>query len=54
MKRSDVELVLKQLTVEGVLRRLSGQTYERTLKPWAYPAQRGKRSPQIAVSNRTR
>ena len=40
MKRGDVELVLKQLTVEGVLRRLSGQTYERTLKPWAYPTQR--------------
>ena len=40
MKRGDVELVLKQLTVEGVLRRLSGQTYERTLKPWVYPTQR--------------
>jgi ATP-dependent DNA helicase RecQ len=40
MKRGDVELVLKQLTVEGVLRRLSGQTYERTLKPWTYPTQR--------------
>ncbi|MGE3589767.1 MAG: helicase-related protein, partial [Ilumatobacteraceae bacterium] len=40
MRRGDVELVLKQLTVEGVLRRLSGQTYERTLKPWTYPAER--------------
>lgn len=40
MKRGDVELVLKQLTVEGVLRRLAGSTYERTLKPWAYPTQR--------------
>jgi ATP-dependent DNA helicase RecQ len=40
MKRGDVELVLKQLTVDGALRRLSGQTYERTLKPWAYPTQR--------------
>lgn len=42
MKRGDVELVLKQLTVEGVLRRLSGSTYERTLKPWVYPTQRVK------------
>ena len=40
MKRGDVELALKQLTVDGVLRRLSGMTYERTLKPWVYPAQR--------------
>jgi ATP-dependent DNA helicase RecQ len=40
MKRGDVELVLKQLTVEGVLRRQSGNTYERTLKPWSYPAAR--------------
>jgi ATP-dependent DNA helicase RecQ len=40
MRRGDVELVLKQLTVEGVMRRLSGQTYERTLKPWVYPTER--------------
>ena len=40
MKRGDLELVLKQLTVEGVLRRLSGLTYERTLKGWTYPTQR--------------
>jgi ATP-dependent DNA helicase RecQ len=40
IKRGDVELVLKQLTVDGVLRRLSGQTYERTLKPWVYPTKR--------------
>ena len=40
MKRGDLELVLKQLTVEGVLRRLSGSTYERTLKPWVYPTER--------------
>ena len=40
MKRGDVELVLKQLTVEGVLRRVSGTAYERTLKPWVYPTQR--------------
>lgn len=40
MKRGDIDLVLKQLTVEGILRRLSGSTYERTLKPWAYPTQR--------------
>lgn len=40
MKKGDVELVLKQLTVEGVLRRLAGQAYERTLKPWVYPTTR--------------
>jgi ATP-dependent DNA helicase RecQ len=40
MKRGDLELVLKQLTVEGVLRRVSGYTYERTLKAWTYPTQR--------------
>ncbi len=40
MKRGDLELVLKQLTVDGVLRRLSGLTYERTLKAWTYPTQR--------------
>lgn len=40
MKRGDVELVVKQLTVEGVLRRLGGQTYEGTLKQWVYPTQR--------------
>ena len=40
MKNRDVELVLKQLTVDGVVRRLSGQTYERTLKPYTYPADR--------------
>jgi ATP-dependent DNA helicase RecQ len=40
MRSSKLELVLKQLTVDGVLRRLSGQTYERTLKPWAYPTTR--------------
>jgi ATP-dependent DNA helicase RecQ len=40
VKKGEVELVLKQLTVDGVLRRLSGQTYERTLKPWVYPTKR--------------
>ncbi len=40
MKRGELELVLKQLTVEGVVKRLSGQTYERTLKSWTYPTER--------------
>ena len=40
MKRGALELVLKQLTVEGVLKRLGWQSYERTLKPWSYPHQR--------------
>jgi ATP-dependent DNA helicase RecQ len=40
MKRSDCELVLKQLTVEGVLRRTASATYERTAAQWVYPTQR--------------
>jgi ATP-dependent DNA helicase RecQ len=40
IKRGDLELVLKHLTVDGVLRRLTGSSYERTLKPWTYPTQR--------------
>lgn len=40
LRRGDAELVLKQLTVAGVLRRLAGQTYERTLRPWTYPTER--------------
>jgi len=40
MKRGALELVLKQLTVEGVLQRTRGQTYERTLKPFVYPHER--------------
>jgi ATP-dependent DNA helicase RecQ len=35
-----LELVLKQLDVDGALRRTSGQTYERTLQPWDYPTTR--------------
>ncbi len=40
MRHSTLESVLKQLTVEGALTRLRGQTYERTLKPWKYPTER--------------
>ncbi len=35
-----LELVLKQLDVDGALRRTAGQTYERTLQPWDYPTTR--------------
>ncbi len=35
-----LELVVKQLDVDGVLRRVGGSTYERTLQPWTYPASR--------------
>src|SRR5690606_14463066 len=35
-----LELVVKQLDVDGVLRRVGGTTYERTLQPWSYPASR--------------
>ncbi len=40
MRRSTLELVLKQLSIEGALTRLKAQTYERTSQPWAYPRER--------------
>jgi ATP-dependent DNA helicase RecQ len=40
MKRGALELVLKQLTVEGVLVRHKAQTFERTDEPWTYPHER--------------
>ncbi len=40
MKRGAVELVLKQLTIEGALRRVSGMTYERASMAWEYPTER--------------
>jgi ATP-dependent DNA helicase RecQ len=35
-----LELVVKQLDVDGVLERVSGTSYQRTLAPWTYPASR--------------
>jgi ATP-dependent DNA helicase RecQ len=35
-----LELVVKQLDVDGVLERVSGTSYRRTLQPWTYPAAR--------------
>lgn len=35
-----IELALKQLDVEGAVERVKGQTYQRTGRPWAYPAER--------------
>lgn len=35
-----LELVVKQLDVDGVLERVSGTSYQRTLQPWTYPAAR--------------
>ena len=40
IKRGQLELMLKQLDVEGVLRRVGGQTFERTEQPWTYPTER--------------
>ncbi len=40
IKWSQIELVLKQLDVEGVVRRVKGQSYERTLAAWSYPHER--------------
>jgi ATP-dependent DNA helicase RecQ len=40
MRRSTLELVLKQLSIEGALTRLRAQTYARTSQPWAYPRER--------------
>jgi ATP-dependent DNA helicase RecQ len=35
-----LELVVKQLDVDGVLERVSGTSYQRTQQPWTYPAAR--------------
>ncbi|MAT04412.1 MAG: ATP-dependent DNA helicase RecG [Acidimicrobiaceae bacterium] len=35
-----LEMVAKQLDVEGVLERVEGSKYVRTSEPWAYPAER--------------
>jgi ATP-dependent DNA helicase RecQ len=35
-----LELVVKQLDVDGVLERVGATTYQRTLQPWTYPASR--------------
>ena len=35
-----LELVVKQLDVDGVLERVAGTSYQRTLQPWTYPANR--------------
>ncbi len=40
IKISVLELVVKQLDVDGVLNRLGGTVYERTLQPWTYPSNR--------------
>jgi ATP-dependent DNA helicase RecQ len=40
IKRGQLELMLKQLDVEGVLRRVGGQTFERTEQAWTYPTER--------------
>ena len=40
VKWTQIELVLKQLDVEGVVRRVKGQSYERTLAAWTYPHNR--------------
>jgi ATP-dependent DNA helicase RecQ len=36
----DIESILKQLDVEGAVRRIKGQSYERTPQPWMYPTER--------------
>ena len=40
IKLGPLELVVKQLDVDGALRRIKAQTYERTLQPWTYPTER--------------
>ena len=40
VKRGVLDLVLKQLDVDGVLDRVRGTVYERTSVPWSYPAER--------------
>jgi ATP-dependent DNA helicase RecQ len=36
----DLESILKHLDVEGSVRRIKGQSYERTGQPWVYPTER--------------
>jgi ATP-dependent DNA helicase RecQ len=40
IKWGDLEAILKQLDVEGVVRRIKGQSYERTDAVWVYPTER--------------
>ncbi|MFK7919162.1 MAG: RecQ family ATP-dependent DNA helicase [Ilumatobacter sp.] len=40
VKWGDLEAILKQLDVEGVVRRIKGQSYERTGAAWVYPTER--------------
>ncbi len=40
LRASAIESALKQLHVEGIVDRVRGKTYERTLKKWSYPAKR--------------
>ena len=40
VKIGTLELVVKQLDVDGVLERVTGTSYQRTLQPWTYPASR--------------
>jgi len=40
IRRGTLESVLKQLDVDGAVRRVGGTTYERTLQSWTYPAAR--------------
>ncbi len=40
VKIGTLELVVKQLDVDGVLERVSGTSYQRTLASWTYPAGR--------------
>ncbi|MGA9279403.1 RecQ family ATP-dependent DNA helicase [Ilumatobacter sp.] len=40
VKWNDIESILKQLDVEGTVRRTKGQSYERTDQVWVYPTER--------------
>ncbi|WP_040491570.1 RecQ family ATP-dependent DNA helicase [Ilumatobacter nonamiensis] len=40
VKWGDIESILKQLDVEGTVRRVKGQSYERTEQRWVYPTER--------------
>jgi len=40
VKWATLELVVKQLDVDGALNRVGGQSFERTLQPYDYPARR--------------
>lgn len=52
LRQSQIESTLKQLHVEGIVDRVRGRTYSRTLKSWSYPHDRVAQT--LAAKQRSR